>query len=106
MVYCFRCGQCCKGTPLAIIPKTEAIDFSEANLEKIAEEQGYDALAKYIDDNYLKFEGDCPWLSFSLSGEACCNVHEHRSQDCRNYPGYDGPCKIGAHFMQKLGVES
>lgn len=92
---CYRCGTCCRGF-FAVVPKTEDVDLSPEFLERLSQEKSMKEIAEYISENSQPMGATCVWLGYNEDGAAFCKVYEHRSADCRNYPG--GDCKIGKHL--------
>ena len=100
---CFRCGSCCKGF-FAFVPKTEDADLSPEFLEAYYEREGFVATKAYIDANSQPMGEVCPWLLENEDGTCSCKVYEHRSSNCRNYPG-TAYCNLGEYILNKKRQE-
>lgn len=97
---CYRCGTCCKGF-IALVPKTKESDLSPEFLEEYGKTHTDEELFQYIEENSQDMGEVCPWLIEDTDDFCSCAVYEHRSSQCREYPGCD--CKIGRMKNHKKG---
>lgn len=93
---CYQCGFCCKGF-LGIVPKTRDSNLSPDFLHELESTNGLEYVLSYIDNNSELMADPCKWLVEGLDGKCFCDVYEHRSSNCRDYP--NGFCNIGKAYL-------